>query len=199
MSEVKIDRRVRRTRELLRSALLSLIEEKGYERVTVQDILDRADVGRSTFYAHFTDKDDLLRAGFEEFRASALAEMRVTPAGGKVDFLEPMLAVFRHVEEHRHRWKPLARKGGVDLVVSLLRESVTDLVREHLRSQLPDMRARQRQLELEAAIQFVVGSSMGLITWWLDADIACSADDLHSIFRGLAVQGVRRFLVASSS
>ena len=190
---------MRRTRELLRSALLSLIEEKGYERITVQDILDRADVGRSTFYAHFTDKEDLLRSGFDEFQSSAAAEMHatVTPAGHKVEFLEPMLAVFHHVEDHRHRWKPLARKGGADLVVRLLRERVTELVREHFRSQLPEMKGKQRQLEQEAAIQFVVGSSMSLLNWWLDSNVDCSADELHSIFRGLTVQGVRRFLAAS--
>jgi AcrR family transcriptional regulator len=192
------DRRVRRTRELLRSALISLIEEKGYERITVQDILDRADVGRSTFYTHFTDKEDLLRSGFEEFRSSAAAEMytTVTPAGHKVEFLDPMLAVFQHVEEHRHRWKPLARKGGADLVVRLLRDSVTELVRAHFRSQLPELRGRQGQLEHEAAVQFVVGSAMGLLNWWLDSDVSCSAEELHAIFRGLAVQGVRRFLTA---
>jgi hypothetical protein len=52
----RVDRRVRRTRELLRGSLLSLIAEKGYERVTVQDVIDRAGVGRSTFYAHFRDR-----------------------------------------------------------------------------------------------------------------------------------------------
>jgi hypothetical protein len=68
------DRRVRRTRE--RSALLSLIQEKGYDRIKVQDILDRADVGRSTFYAHYRDKDDLLQSGFEDVRAALAAEMQ---------------------------------------------------------------------------------------------------------------------------
>src|SRR5689334_24059575 len=63
------DRRVRRTRRLLREALLALVAEKGYDRVTVQDVLDRADVGRATFYAHFRDKDDLLVSGFDELRA----------------------------------------------------------------------------------------------------------------------------------
>lgn len=196
LSPTTTDRRVRRTRELLRSALLSLIEEKGYERITVQDILDRADVGRSTFYAHFTDKEDLLRSGFEEFRSSAAAGMHatVTPAGQKVEFLEPMLAVFQHVDEHRHRWTPLARKGGSDLVVRLLRENVTELVRAHLRSQLRETRGRRRQLEVEAAVQFLVGAAMGLLHWWLENDVDCSADDLHTTFRGMAVQGVRRFL-----
>lgn len=200
MTPATTDRRVRRTRELLRRALLALIEEKGYERITVQDILDRADVGRSTFYAHFTDKEDLLRSGFEEFRSSAAGGMHATvsPAGQKVEFLEPMLAVFQHVDEHRHRWKPLARKGGADLVVRLLRENVTELVRAHFRSQLPEMRGRRRQLEVEAAVQFVVGSAMSLLNWWLDNDVDCSAEELHTIFRGMAVQGVRRFLTTAA-
>ena len=50
------DRRVQRTRKLLQDALMALILEKGYEAVTIQDIIDRANVGRSTFYAHFLDK-----------------------------------------------------------------------------------------------------------------------------------------------
>ena len=54
------DRRVARSRRALKEALTDLILERGYEAVTVQDVIDRADVGRSTFYAHFLDKDDLL-------------------------------------------------------------------------------------------------------------------------------------------
>jgi len=63
------DRRVRRTRTLLQDALIALILEKGYEAVTVQDIIDRADVGRSTFYAHFLDKQQLLLSRVEELHA----------------------------------------------------------------------------------------------------------------------------------
>ena len=59
------DRRVHRTRRLLHKALMSLILEKKYEFITVQEVLDRADVGRSTFYMHFQDKDDLLFSGFQ--------------------------------------------------------------------------------------------------------------------------------------
>jgi AcrR family transcriptional regulator len=65
VTEAITDRRVQRTRRLLHKAFMSLILEKKYESITVQEILDRADVGRSTFYMHFRDKDELLVSGFQ--------------------------------------------------------------------------------------------------------------------------------------
>jgi AcrR family transcriptional regulator len=190
----KTDRRVRRTRELLRRALLSLVQERGYERITVQEILDRADVGRSTFYAHYRDKDDLLLSGFEDIRAALATEREAAEhaAGGTRELLQPLLIVFRHVEAHRHFWQPLARKGGAEVVVRILRDYVADLVREHFRAQFPS--AAKNQVQLEAAVQFVVGAFIGLGIWWLDNDIPYSAEEMHSIFRHLTTEGVRSFL-----
>ena len=68
MKERTPDRRVQRTRRLLHKALMSRVLEKKYESITVQEILDRADVGRSTFYTHFQDKDELLVSGFENVK-----------------------------------------------------------------------------------------------------------------------------------
>src|SRR5690349_3955430 len=59
------DRRVERTRQLLEAALLSLIKEKEFEAISVQEIIDRANVGRATFYAHYDNKEDLLESGFD--------------------------------------------------------------------------------------------------------------------------------------
>ncbi|MEJ2354006.1 MAG: TetR/AcrR family transcriptional regulator, partial [Anaerolineales bacterium] len=66
MKKERVDRRVQRTRQLLNDALMSLIVEKGYDSITVQNIIDRANLGRSTFYAHYQDKDDLLLSGIED-------------------------------------------------------------------------------------------------------------------------------------
>ena len=60
MTNQKVDRRIQRTRQLLEDALIALILEKGYDKITVQNIVDQANVGRSTFYSHFLDKDDLM-------------------------------------------------------------------------------------------------------------------------------------------
>jgi AcrR family transcriptional regulator len=197
VSLARTDRRVRRTRDLLQKALLSLIKEKGYDSITIRDILERADVGRSTFYMHYRDKDDLFRSGFEDIRA-ALAVKREEPASaaeGEGQFLQPVLAVFRHVDAHRYLWTPVARKGGADLVIRTLRENATGVVREHFLSQFPAGAADQR--EVEAAIQFAVGALMGLLTWWLEEDAPYPWQELYAIFRQLATQGVQRFLATS--
>jgi AcrR family transcriptional regulator len=64
-----IDRRSARTRAMLQHALLSLIAKKRYEAITIKDICEAANVGRSTFYEHYTGKDDLKRCGLEHLRA----------------------------------------------------------------------------------------------------------------------------------
>jgi AcrR family transcriptional regulator len=193
----KVDRRVRRTRDLLERSLLSLIEEQGYDRITVQDIIDRADIGRSTFYAHYRDKDDLLLSGFEDIRSALAAEREAAEEakGTTGELLQPLRIVFRHVEGHRQVWQPLVRKGGAEVVTRIMRDHVTDLVREHLRAQFPALRREQPQLE--AAVQFIANASTGLLIWWLNDDTPNSADELYAIFRRLTIQGVRRFLTST--
>ena len=200
MSPSPTDRRVRRTRELLRRAFLSLVAEKGYDRITVQDILDRADVGRSTFYAHYRDKEDLLQAGFEDIRAALAGDRnageRERPGpGADAELLQPLLVVFTHVEGHRQFWGPVSRKGGADLITRFLREGVDDLVRRDLQSHLRGSAIDPTQLE--AAVQFVAGACMGLLIWWLDhEDIPTSAEEIHGTFRRLATPGLERFLAS---
>ncbi len=194
MDAARPDRRVRRTRELLRSALLSLIQEKGYERITIQDILDRADVGRSTFYAHYRDKEDLLESGFEDIRSALVAERNPSPdtIRPKGKFLQPLLAVFEHVEAHRQFWRPLAKKGGADVAIRILRDNVIELTREHFRTRFAATNLDQTQVN--AATEFVVGACMGLLVWWLDNDVPYTAADIHSLFQQLATRGIPRSL-----
>jgi AcrR family transcriptional regulator len=182
------DRRVRRTRELLRSALLALIAEQGYDRTTVQDILDRADVGRSTFYDHYRDKDDLLLSGFDDVHAVLAAEVART-AGASGEFLQPLLIVFQHVEGYRYLWKSLIRGGAGEMGLRALRDSTADLLRAHLRAQFPEERPDERRFE--AAIQFAVGALTGMLTWWLSEDVGYSAQEMHATFRRLAADGLR--------
>jgi AcrR family transcriptional regulator len=98
-----VDPRIQRTQQLLRAALMSLIQEKGYESLSVQNIIDRARVGRATFYAHFDSKDDLLASGIQELRESLREGQRRALASATAD--ERLLAfsreLFVHADEHR--------------------------------------------------------------------------------------------------
>src|SRR5690242_18084253 len=100
MAKKPVDRRVERTRQSLQNALSELILEKGYEHVTVQDVIDRANVGRSTFYAHFEDKEQLLLSGFEPLRA----EFEDFLSGQSITQETPWalsLAIFQQVQKRK--------------------------------------------------------------------------------------------------
>src|SRR5260370_13562381 len=99
MAKKPIDRRVARTRAMLQKAHISLILEKGYEAVTVEDICDAANVGRSTFYAHYTGKDDLRRSGLENLRRLLVDRQKhalATPGDIRDRSLGFSLTMFEH-------------------------------------------------------------------------------------------------------
>ena len=196
MAEARTDRRVRRTRQLLRDALVELTLERGYDRITVQDILDKADVGRSTFYAHYRDKDDLLVSEFEALHPTWGAQPNPSDAGTArtIQFLEPLRAAFQHAEANRRAYKAMIGKQGSETLRRLLPEPLSNLVREHVRSQFPDARGDARRLE--AAVQFIVSAYIGMLTWWLDTGAAYSADEIFSVFRKLTAEGATAFLGA---
>src|SRR5678815_5317767 len=105
----KEDARVRRTRDALGDALVALMQEKPFETITVQDVLDRAKVGRSTFYSHYSDKDDLLMSDAEEF--FELVSMLLSRRGDKSDRVFPVQEFFSHITEAKQFVDALVSSG----------------------------------------------------------------------------------------
>ena len=137
------DRRIRRTRRLLIEALIALIMEKGYSKLTVQDILDRADVGRSTFYAHFRDREALLLACFDNVRDELRTEIdAMTPGASLPDPARPAAAIFAHAQRRQPVYRALCGKQGGTIVIGHLHGLVRGLLYEHL--QPPPRRRRLR-------------------------------------------------------
>src|SRR5438876_1337529 len=109
------DRRTARTREMLYSALIALILRKGYDGISVQDIIDEANVGRSTFYDHYTGKEELLRSGFERLRSHLTDRQRATraPTGEQRNrTLGFSLAMFEHAQSHHDLYRAMAGGRG---------------------------------------------------------------------------------------
>lgn len=195
--EQKVDRRVRRTRELLRSALISMILEKGYDRVTVQDIIDRADVGRSTFYAHFRDKEDLLTFGLEELRGAFQPDQH-HPSGSHANTAaaSPTLAVFEHFDKNREVWRAMASTRGSEVFLRHLHRFLSELLRSNLQARTPK---EETQVPLDAVVEFAVNALLGLgARWWLENDLPYSAKEMDQLYRRLTEPGIRAGLRAKT-
>ena len=184
----KPDRRVQRTEQLLRGALLSLIQEKGFETLSVQDIIDRANVGRATFYAHFDNKEDLLVSGFDNLRAS-LKERQREALGRRSGLDERVLGfsyeMFAHANEHRDVFLAMAGKRSHAIVQQLLYRILLDLVRDDVKATVS--RVRANSVPVEALAQFITGALFGLLMWWLNGKMRLSVEEVNTLFRQLAI------------
>jgi AcrR family transcriptional regulator len=153
------DPRVRRSRERLHQALVALILERGWDRVSVQAVCDRARVGRSTFYVHFADKEDLLIGGLEHVRDD-LRTQRPTEAFG---FVRGLVA---HAGESRRLFRAVIGKRSGLAVQRRFREIVGELMTEDLRAQRVPERA------VATTSQFLGGALVELLLAWVDARTA---------------------------
>lgn len=158
------DRRVRRTRTALLSALRQLLGEKRYQAITVTEILDRADVGRSTFYAHFTDKDALLLSAVDHIAAELESAVR----DGDRATLRPL---FRHAAEHADLYRVLGRGPGAQLFLRRL----TAVVARHLAEPADGDGATGR-----LGARFRAAGVVGVLTWWLDEEPGLTVDEVTS-------------------
>jgi AcrR family transcriptional regulator len=190
----KRDRRIERTQQLIRGALLSLIREKGFEGLTVQEIIDRANVGRATFYAHFDSKDDLLISGFDDLHASLKALQRDAFTRGRT--IEDRVfgfshEVFAHTHEYRDIFRVMVGKRSGAAVQRMLHKLVVDLVREDVKEAIGASRREQNAVPPEALVQFLVGALFGLMMWWLSGKTRLSVEEINRLFRKLAIPALQ--------
>ncbi len=186
------DRRIDRTQQLLRSGLLSLIQEKGFEALSVQDIIDRANVGRATFYAHFDNKEDLLASGIDGLRVSLKERQRQALSQGAVTD-ERLFAfsheMFVHADAHRDVFRAMLGKRSGAVIQQLFHKMLVDLVRDDLKAM--GSRSGTGSMPSEAAVQFLAGGLFGLVIWWVDGKMRMSVDDVNALFRRLAIPAVK--------
>src|SRR5215471_16144449 len=124
-----IDRRVARTRAMLQQALTSLTLKNGYEAITVDDICKAANVGRSTFYAHYTSKDDLKRSSLDRLQQQLVARQQEALADQPHQPFAFGRVLFEHARDHLHHYRALVGSRGGAVALGTVRQIVADLVR----------------------------------------------------------------------
>jgi AcrR family transcriptional regulator len=194
MQEHKIDRRVQRTQHSLQEALVTLILEKGYDDITVQDILDRANMGRSTFYAHYHDKEDLLLRSFHELLDAfqrQYVQMNLPIADPVQTGKDFSLFFFRHADSHRSLFKAMIGEQGGKVILDHTQKYLTKFIRDHIAAQLPD---RQKGLPVDILAHYIASSYLALLTWWLDHDLSYTAEQMDALYQKLVFPGIREML-----
>src|SRR5215216_114045 len=173
MTEDKKDRRSQRTRHLLSAALVQLIREKDYNSITVSDIIERANVGRSTFYAHYRDKDDLFVGELD--RVIEVLSQQI-PSQEEMPFF-PSLGLFRHVGEQYELYKALVWTPGIDLLIKHLQKSLSQRVQQGLVKS-----GQEFDTPLPILANFITGNFLTLLKWWLENKRIYSAEQMDTIF-----------------
>jgi AcrR family transcriptional regulator len=176
------DRRIARTRSSLHEALMALVLEMPYADITVQQILDRANVGRSTFYTHFQDKDELLMWGTEHLKQTLKGAAKL---GDVIGFSR---AMFEHAYGYRKVYRALVNSP----VWPHLRQRIQNIVAEQIRRDSAAMLKRKSTIPSELFVHYLASTLMAVLTWWIDHSSSLSPQEIDDVFRSL-VQGSGKF------
>lgn len=183
---MKIDRRVQKTKKLLSNALIELILLKGYENVTIQDILDKANVGRSTFYTHYENKDLLLIDGPKNLGISLFGDEAghsLLSKGRKLNFL-PM---FLHVGENLPLAKAMFGEKSGDIIINSFRVQIAMSIKNHYKNLF--FSGKREKLKLTYLSSAAASAVTSLLVSWVDDSLEISAEDIteqaHKMLDGI--------------
>lgn len=207
--EKKTDRRIQRTRQSLRTALMELIKEKDYDALSIEEITERANVGRTTFYLHYKDKDDLL---MEEFtttiyeRVQTLSEIPFSvwlPVSKNDDEnnkpLQPLLLVFQHIHDHSELYYLLLQSANSNRIVERIRKVSTDAIIKFVETKMEtDPIPVLSEVPIEFFAAFFSGALLSIVNWWIKEDMHHTPEEVTDMFRSLFFRGARETLGLST-
>lgn len=183
---VPTDRRIQRTRGLLKDALFQLITERDYESVAIQDITDRANLGRTTFYLHYQDKEELLRASVKSlmYELQSVVEPETEES---CPYLLRFIRIFQHVGQRQALYAALLKETSPVNIGNLMRDYFSELFGRYVQIELNLEDISDVTAQIIAA--HAAGSLFGLISWWLSGRIVVSAEKMGAIYFQLLSSG----------
>ncbi len=183
----KPDRRIERTRNRLGNALIALIQEKPVDEVTVREVLRRAGVGRSTFYVHYRDKDDLFLSELEQG-----LEMWTTTLSRRQEIsnrVAPVAEFFAHVASAKTLYRALVDSGRIEAFFELAQGYFARGIEQRIK-QSADLR-KPHQHELTACSNAFAGGLLSLLRWWLDRGAKESPRAMDELFHRMVWRGLQ--------
>lgn len=155
----KVDRRILKTQEALKTAILELMTEKSFDDITIQDLSDRANVSRGTIYLHYMDKYDLL----DKLIQTHIEELRVRcAAAADLDFVTGSVIWTEYFESNYAFFSTmLASKGA-----PFFRTRFLEFLIEEFQDEVDNAQGKNEGLNKDLVVQFVASSYVGVVEWW---------------------------------
>jgi AcrR family transcriptional regulator len=185
------DRRVGRTKQAVHDALIALIMEKHYDEITVQDIIDRANVGRSTFYTHFRDKEDLFRTGWEQLLTMIAEHIDLTETGLRNRF--PVEWLFLHLKDVNRFYRALVRSDMADRIFTYGIYYLAKCIEKNHARLSPEKFSPDVPLPVVA--NYISLQIFGLLKWWLDNEMPYSPKEMDEMFHKLVLPGISAVVI----
>ncbi len=172
------ERRRQQTRKQLIETTLALVLEKGYDTITIQDITDRADLGRGTFYIHFKDKADVVWAAIQDMMRGMEKEghRQFDPGMPQVEYYA-LRTIFRHAQNNRDLYRVVFGGRGS----AMLADRVQDLLAEILLHDIlraPGGVRREFDIPPDMLAQMLTGLITRILYWWLESPKKYSAEEM---------------------
>ncbi len=176
-----LDRRIQRTRPLLQEALFHLIVERGYENITIADITEQANLGRTTFYLHYRDKEGLLRESIKALLHDL--HLEVEPETEEPCTYHMMsIRIFQHIARRQQLYRAMLKEAGPTRTLEdVLRAYFTELCQRFLLANLLNVE-NSSLMSSEILAVHAAGSLLSLLSWWLNQDISLSSEDMGTIY-----------------
>lgn len=186
MASKTADRRIEKTRKALKDALVYLIQDKSFESISIQEILDMANVGRSTFYIHYENKFELLHDCFQDFSKQLDANNKIAHSSDENNFL-PVL--FSFIDKNRMLAKAFLGKDGN----AMLHHPIVDYIHSQVKASLEKLPSPKRPatIPVDLAVHCFTCELIGTLRWWLYTGTNSSADEISSYFKRVAYGGLK--------
>lgn len=181
------DRRIQRTEKRLQDALIELIHERNYSTITVQDIVDLADVGRTTFYDHYKDKDDLFLTCHHNV-ISGFHEIHQLDGFLDDDVTVEIVAIYERLCQARELLFPIFHSHDSTVILRHIRDRSAEAISRSLRDTLPEQNSR---ILIDMLANYLAGSQIALMQWWLEKRQPHSAKELAIAFHRLQRAAIR--------
>ena len=179
------DRRVQRTQGLLHGALAALIHEKSYDAIDVKEILARANVGRSTFYSHFRDKDELLESGIRDMLRASETTAPTRSAGPADRIVRFSLPIFEHVERLRSASDSSMDAQGQAVVHEHLERVLVELIADDLRRLGQRHQGSGHGVPPDLLARHVASTFLLVLNWWAESGDPLPSRKVNDLFRGM--------------